>query len=1348
MAIWDGFLQRLFYRYPVEGPALDNEFSPIASFYQKQVTVGSQRIKRYKDLCLSGDTKILLLNGTEPTIKDLFDNKTKNFWVFSYDTKNDKYAPGLVYDVVEKEHNYDHMLQITFDNGEVVKCTLNHPFLMKSLEYKKAEDLVIGDSLQPLYLGAKTYQGNEYRVILKDSFCRGKKPVYKMVAENLLTEEMKAANSRCVVDGSKYSVIHHINNNKQDDSPGNLKILTHREHRKLHGDILTKWNKSLEHREKVKADNTLNKWRMANYQLHIEQSRELGKRNVKKIPVGCGPHTRWHKDISFNECPICHELGLSEEEKKQVKIVLRERWEKEISLEERERIAAINRINISKTPSFQESINNLGILKKKYNESPELQIRLNEARNKANEKLKELRKDPEFYSKFRERANKGLTKAHEFLRSNEGRKWRSEKTKEYWEVKNNNKVQGIEKSKESYSTPGNHKIIDIKEIPLEPVFDLRMKEFHNFAIKAGVFVHNSDMSEDTLISAALNIYASEAAIWDTIENSSMWIRSSNPQVKNELTTLFERIELEDYLYGFTRYLCQMGDNFIRPLYNRNDGIVGMEFLDAEMVEREVDDYNRLIGFRVAGGKKLLEPWSIIHGRIMARASSVRHGGSLYGTSTLENARRTYRQLTLLEDALIIYRLELGAQHRVFYIDVGSVTMQQALSTVRQFKREFGKRQYFQPSTGEWTSRFNPLNLTCFTGETKISLLDGRSLSFIDVEKEYGSGEFWVYSCTKDGHIVPGKAHHCRKTGTAKTLIEIELDNGKKVKCTPEHNWMTRDGSYKQAKDLIIGDSLMPLYRKISTKEEHNKDGYEMFMEPASESWKFTHWRVAREAHGYPKDCWDKNRRGGPNKWVLHHGTWNEETSVFTVGNKQDNRPNNLVWMPSREHIIQHGKNWESTLGKWIYTEEARKLASSLMTAYNISEKHRETVRRCHRDKKCGLSKVWNERHDEMRARLHDINSAKAKLYFPEYRKSEKFREVGRWMGKLRGEYSTLMLKQFPKRPRSDWKVLLPFKDWYQDTYQGSYKNHPEYMKSNHKVVAITWLQDTCEDVYDITVDVHHNFALGELDVFVSNSDIWFPVRTGSQSRIEYTGTDANITGLSDIEHFRNKLIAALMIPKSYIGLDDYSSVKYGLSQLDINFARMIKRVQRADIMAFKRLCQIHLAIKGIDPLVSSNDFNIMMSVISSLDQEQRIETMSMALDLATRLRDFGAMLGIDDQQMAQNIATRVLGLTPYDISSIGYSPANTVPGNSTDLTGGMESNDKKLMEQAWNLVLSDPGISREVMKLREASVAEENPYDYTPSNVKLPTKKDIDDGKLEEWLEGEELKKLNEIDEE
>ena len=82
----------------------------------------------------------------------------------------------------------------------------------------------------------------------------------------------------------------------------------------------------------------------------------------------------------------------------------------------------------------------------------------------------------------------------------------------------------------------------------------------------------------------------------------------------------------------------------------------------------------------------------------------------------------------------------------------------------------------------------------------------------------------------------------RRTKANAKVIKVTFDNGETIKCTPDHPFMMRDGSFKKIEDITPKDSLMPLYRKFSDIKEPGItiDGYEMVLDPLNDRWLFTH----------------------------------------------------------------------------------------------------------------------------------------------------------------------------------------------------------------------------------------------------------------------------------------------------------------------------------------------------------------------------------------------------------------------------------------------------------------------------------------------------------------------------
>ena len=194
----------------------------------------------------------------------------------------------------------------------------------------------------------------------------------------------------------------------------------------------------------------------------------------------------------------------------------------------------------------------------------------------------------------------------------------------------------------------------------------------------------------------------------------------------------------------------------------------------------------------------------------------------------------------------------------------------------------------------WNMRY-PLimgqgNFGCFTGDTKISLLDGTEKSFAELAELPSDERFHVYSVDTQGNIVIGEGYNARITRRQAELVEVTLDNGAIIRCTPDHRFMLRDGSYKQAQYLTSDDSLMPGYfDKAPVKQGMNE--YLRVQQPATGQYVFVHHLADafNERNGYTSVF------HGP--YVRHHKNFN----------RFDNRPTNIVRMEFLEHLHLHAE---------------------------------------------------------------------------------------------------------------------------------------------------------------------------------------------------------------------------------------------------------------------------------------------------------------------------------------------------------------------------------------------------------------------------------------------------------
>ncbi|MFH1656662.1 MAG: DNA gyrase subunit A [Candidatus Nealsonbacteria bacterium] len=139
------------------------------------------------------------------------------------------------------------------------------------------------------------------------------------------------------------------------------------------------------------------------------------------------------------------------------------------------------------------------------------------------------------------------------------------------------------------------------------------------------------------------------------------------------------------------------------------------------------------------------------------------------------------------------------------------------------------------------------NFGCFTKDTKVKLTDGRSLTFGQLIKEYKQGKknYTFTFNSQDKIIEIAEIKKPRLTRKNEKLIEVILDNEKKIRCTLNHKFMLRNGTYREAQNLKAGDSLMALdintYNLNKIQENfHQKtaDNQTVFGESNSE-WNFS-----------------------------------------------------------------------------------------------------------------------------------------------------------------------------------------------------------------------------------------------------------------------------------------------------------------------------------------------------------------------------------------------------------------------------------------------------------------------------------------------------------------------------
>jgi hypothetical protein len=210
------------------------------------------------------------------------------------------------------------------------------------------------------------------------------------------------------------------------------------------------------------------------------------------------------------------------------------------------------------------------------------------------------------------------------------------------------------------------------------------------------------------LNSALDIYADEMTTSTDIRKM-LTINCSNQEIKTALQILFyDVLNVDLNLYGWARTLCKYGDFFLYLDVDEKLGIqnvVAMPLSEIERLEGQDENNPNYLQFQWNSGGLTFEDWQIAHFRILGNNKY-----NPYGTSVLEGSRRIWRQLTLVEDAMMSYRIVRAPERRVFYVDVGAVAPQDVSTYMQEVMTTLKRNQIIDADSGRADLRYNPMSV--------------------------------------------------------------------------------------------------------------------------------------------------------------------------------------------------------------------------------------------------------------------------------------------------------------------------------------------------------------------------------------------------------------------------------------------------------------------------------------------------------------------------------------------------------------------------------------------------------------------------------------------------------------
>jgi hypothetical protein len=238
-------------------------------------------------------------------------------------------------------------------------------------------------------------------------------------------------------------------------------------------------------------------------------------------------------------------------------------------------------------------------------------------------------------------------------------------------------------------------------------------------VRADLFRDYDSMDNDPILSSALNIFADESTPKNE-HGDVLRINCSNENIKSILHNLFYDImNIEFNLWPWGRNLVKYGDFFLQLEIAPELGIInivpmsvyevsrveGFDMENPQRVKFVYSPYTNPYGSTQASNKKEYENYEVAHFRLYSDANFLP-----YGKSMLEGARRVWKQLTLMEDAMLIHRIMRAPEKRIFKIDVGNIPPNEVDNYMQKIINASKKTPFVDAATGDYNLKYNMQNL--------------------------------------------------------------------------------------------------------------------------------------------------------------------------------------------------------------------------------------------------------------------------------------------------------------------------------------------------------------------------------------------------------------------------------------------------------------------------------------------------------------------------------------------------------------------------------------------------------------------------------------------------------------
>jgi hypothetical protein len=236
-------------------------------------------------------------------------------------------------------------------------------------------------------------------------------------------------------------------------------------------------------------------------------------------------------------------------------------------------------------------------------------------------------------------------------------------------------------------------------------------QYNSFsATKIDLYTDYEAMDTDAIVSSALDIYADESTLKND-QGNVLTIKTDNDNIRKILQNLFyDILNIEYNLWPWIRNLCKYGDNYLYLDIKEGLGVTNVVPLSPYEMQREEGtdpEHIYMTTFIYEGplGKGGFENYEVAHFRLLGDTNFLP-----YGKSILEGGRKLYKQLVLMEDAMLIHRIMRAPEKRVFKIDIGNIPPAEVDQYMQNIMNQMKKTPVVNEQTGQYNLKYNMQNI--------------------------------------------------------------------------------------------------------------------------------------------------------------------------------------------------------------------------------------------------------------------------------------------------------------------------------------------------------------------------------------------------------------------------------------------------------------------------------------------------------------------------------------------------------------------------------------------------------------------------------------------------------------